>query len=328
MMMKSGSCIQKKRGSRLHKRMAFTLVELLVVIAIIGILIALLLPAVQAAREAARRMQCTNHLKQWSLAVHTHADANNGFFNIGANPDVRTCENRKEYRRISWPIELWPFIEQQQLYSQYDFTKGFYEDPNLATQRAPITFYYCPTDKPNAEQSHADVYWRVMGNYVVSMGNTHLHQDAYDQSIFKGASHGVGHVYGLKSIVDGTSNTVCFSEIIIASPDAIDDNRGDMLNDEGSPGFMSFNTPNSRAPDECRQCKPGTTEADQGEYKKLPCTIVGSNAEYQITARSNHTGGVNASMCDGSVKFVSETISQLIWEAAMSADGGESETLP
>ena len=272
-------------------------------------------------------MQCTNHLKQWSLAVHTHADGHSGWFNIGANPDVRTCENRKEYRRISWPVELWPYIEQQQIYSQYDFTRGFYEDPNMETQRVPISFYSCPSDKPNSVQAQSDTYWRVMGNYVTSMGNTHLHQDGYDQSIFKGSSHGVGHVYGLKNMVDGTSNTACFSEIIIASPGQIDDNRGDILNDEGSPGFMSFNTPNSAAPDECRQCKPSTTVAGTGEYRKLPCVVVGGNSTYQITARSNHTGGVNLSMCDGSVTFVSETLSQRIWEAVLSADGGESESL-
>ena len=313
---------------------AFTLVELLVVIAIIGILIALLLPAVQAAREAARRMQCTNHLKQWSLAVHTHADGNKGWFNIGGNPDNRICENQRRYLRISWPVELWPYIEQQQLFSQYDFTRGFYETPdniddcrNFDTCRQHVSGYSCPSDKPDSEQAHTDFYWRVMGNYVTNMGNTHLHQDAYDQSIFKGSSHGIGHVYGLKNIVDGTSNTACFSEIIIASPDQVNDNRGDILNNEGSPGFMSFNTPNSSAPDECRNCKPGTTEAGLGEYKRLPCAVVGDNTQYQIAPRSNHTGGVNLSMCDGSVTFVSETLSQRIWEAVLSADGGESESL-
>ena len=315
-------------GGNLRKRMAFTLVELLVVIAIIGILIALLLPAVQAAREAARRMQCTNHIKQWTLAVHTHADAHNGFFNIGGNPDNRVCQNGRRYLRISWPVELWPFVEQQQLFSQYDFTRGFFENPNIETCRAHISFYSCPSDKPKSEQARSDTYWRVMGNYVVNMGNTHLHQDAYDQSIFTGASHGIGHVYGLKNIVDGTSNTACFSEIIIASPGEVNDNRGDILNNEGSPGFMSFNTPNSAAPDEIRNCKPGTTVAGQGEYRKLPCVVVGGNTEYQIAPRSNHTGGVHVSMCDGAVKFVSDTIAQRVWAAALSADGGESETLP
>ncbi|MCL2118754.1 MAG: DUF1559 domain-containing protein [Planctomycetaceae bacterium] len=193
---------------------AFTLVELLVVIAIIGILIALLLPAVQAAREAARRMQCTNHLKQWSLATHTHAEAYKGWFNIGGNPDnPRTnLENGKTYYRISWPVELWPFVEQQQLFAAFDFGQPFYykkpgvdendldgELDNMKTQRKAISAYYCPSDAPNSTQraNPPDTYWRVMGNYVTNMGNTHLHQDTDDQRRFLGAPYGIGHVYSL-----------------------------------------------------------------------------------------------------------------------------------
>ena len=305
---------------------AFTLVELLVVIAIIGILIALLLPAVQAAREAARRMQCTNHLKQWSLAVHTHAEAKKGWLSIGANPDDggRLCENGQNYRRISWPVELWPYVEQTQLFSQYDINLSFYRDPNLATHRQHVSAYSCPSDKPNSDQGQTDTYWRVMGNYVTNMGNTHLHQDAEDQARFKGSPFGVGHVYRLEAIADGTSNTGCFSEIIIAAPGGVTDNRGDILNNEGSPGFMSILTPNAPAPDSCRQCAAGT-END----KKIPCVVTpDGNTRYHIAARSNHTGGVNLSMCDGSVTFVSSTIAQETWEAVLSGDGGESVTLP
>src|SRR5213596_48170 len=99
-------------------RFAFTLVELLVVIAIIGVLVALLLPAVQSAREASRRMQCTSQVKQWVLAMHNYNDTN---LIMPYGPmEVPTT------RRHSWVPALWPYIEQQNLYNQYSFNVGFY----------------------------------------------------------------------------------------------------------------------------------------------------------------------------------------------------------
>src|SRR3954463_10324655 len=103
-------------------RLGFTLVELLVVIAIIGVLVALLLPAVQSARESSRRMQCTNNVKQWVLAMHTYADTN-GTLPYGPREAPST-------NRHSWVPLLWPYIEQQNLYTQYSFNVGFYLPPN------------------------------------------------------------------------------------------------------------------------------------------------------------------------------------------------------
>ncbi|MDR1382860.1 MAG: DUF1559 domain-containing protein [Planctomycetaceae bacterium] len=315
--------ISVRFGKQSSVRRAFTLVELLVVIAIIGILIALLLPAVQAAREAARRMQCSNNLKQWSLAVHTHADAKQGWFNIGACNNDRTVENGRAYRRISWPTELWPYVEQQQLFSQYDFGKRFHDAGNIDTYRQKIAGYYCPSNNPNSDQGNTDTYWRVMGNYVTNMGNSPLHQSTEEQARFTGAPFGVGHVYGLENIADGTSNTAAFSEIIIAAPGGTTDQRGDFLNDEGSPGFMARDadlTPNSKVPDYCRICVENVSKA--------PCTKVGANTDVEIAPRSYHTGGVNLGLCDGAVRFVSDTVSPNSWQAVLSADGGESESLP
>ncbi len=314
--------------SRRFPKTGFTLVELLVVIAIIGILVALLLPAIQAAREASRRSQCTNNLKQWTLGVQNHLDAGKGFFPIGANPDVRAVENKRTYKRISWPVPLWPYVEQTLLHDQYDYNKHFYETPNIDTHRQHVPIYSCPSDIVGGEQDHADTYWRVLGSYVTNMGNTHLHQNAADQAIFTGAPFGVGHVYTVAQIHDGTSNTACFSEIIIATAGKVDDNRGDFLNNEGSPGFMSILTPNSSSPDQCRKCRSTSSNPSHKDYLVIPCAVVGSNNEYQIAARSRHPGGVNVSMCDGSVRFVANSIDQATWEAALSGDGGEALALP
>ena len=201
------------------RKQGFTLVELLVVIAIIGILIALLLPAVQAAREAARRSQCTNNLKQWTLAAHNFMDVNKEYLPIGGMHDNagRVVENGRTYHRISWPVLLWGHMEQSALADTYDYTLGFYQAPNMDLCRQHMAAYNCPSDKRNVEQAHSDTYWRVMGNYVANMGNTHLHQSAIEQDQFTGAPFGINHVYDLSSIEDGTSNTACFSEIIIVA---------------------------------------------------------------------------------------------------------------
>jgi prepilin-type N-terminal cleavage/methylation domain-containing protein/prepilin-type processing-associated H-X9-DG protein len=317
-----------QEGRRVVRRNGFTLIELLVVIAIIAVLIALLLPAVQQAREAARRAQCQNQLKQWTLAAHNHADVNKGKFPLAAIPwSGVVAEDGRTYHRITWHVLLWPYIEQAPLYSKYDLKQPFYVAGNIDTLRIPISLYSCPSDVSGPTQNQGDAYWRVMGNYVANLGNTHLHQDAFDQQLFKGAPFGVNHVYGLSDLTDGTSNTLCFSEILVASPGGLDDNRGDILNDEGSPGFMTITTPNSSSPDQCRQCKPSSTDPTSSDFRTIPCSVVGGNTQVQIAPRSRHTGGVQVSMCDGSVRFVSNSIAQSVWAAAGTGRGGEAETL-
>ena len=324
-----GSCQNGELGegglpARRASRTGFTLIELLVVIAIIAVLIALLLPAVQQAREAARRAQCVNKLKQWTLAAHNFAGTHSGDFPLGGmNSAGEVEENGQYYYRITWHVQLWPFIEQGPMWDQYNMDTGFYQPGNLELLQVHVPMYSCPSDVGSVEQDHSDAYWRVMGNYVANMGNTHLHQDADDQAIFSGAPFGIRHVYRLADMTDGTSNTACFSEIIVASPGGVDDNRGDILNNEGSPGFMSLRTPNSSAPDEVRWCKDSTTVVGSNDYQIMPCAEVAGNVDYQIAPRSRHTGGVNLSMCDGSVRFVSDSVNQDVWVAALSGRGGE-----
>ncbi len=146
----------EKRSIKLERvgvgrsQFAFTLVELLVVIAIIGILIALLLPAVQAAREAARRMQCTNHLKQLGLAAHNHVDSNRSNLPVGG----------REWNFLTWITFMLPYIEQQQLYSQMSI--GYWREGVglVGAKPGDCNLSYVPVGTPATDQPEAGRYDR------------------------------------------------------------------------------------------------------------------------------------------------------------------------
>ncbi|TWT38406.1 DUF1559 domain-containing protein [Blastopirellula retiformator] len=294
-------------------RSGFTLVELLVVIAIIGVLIALLLPAVQQAREAARRGQCMNNFKQYGLALHNRHDT---FHNlpIGATNSPRH----------TWVVEIWAFIEQSALADQYLPDQPFYTTStspahNHITQNAttglctqPIGLYFCPSEKGETLWK-GDAYWRSRGNYVVNFGNTAGADEVAQSAPFARNQK----ARDFSSFTDGLSNTLVMSEIIMAREEDRD-SRGDIFNDDG-PGcaFMTNNTPNSGvdAPQFCTNTAPNP-----------PC-VTASSPMY-VTARSQHPGGVNVLLGDGAVTFVGETISANVWHAVGSSAGNESLQLP
>jgi prepilin-type N-terminal cleavage/methylation domain-containing protein/prepilin-type processing-associated H-X9-DG protein len=128
-------------------RTGFTLVELLVVIAIIGILVALLLPAIQAARESARRTQCTNNLKQIGVAVQSHHDTRKHF------PMGR---NRTDQQAVSWAFFLLPYLEETAIYNSYDAKARVDDPPNNATMRTPVETYACPSRRKAAADRNFD----------------------------------------------------------------------------------------------------------------------------------------------------------------------------
>ena len=323
------------------KRRGFTLVELLVVIAIIGILIGLLLPAVQAAREAARRMQCTNNLKQWGLAVHNYIDANRNYLPLGAS--MGDSQSRIGIGlRCTWLPRLYAYVEQQSLANQYDFSKHFYQYPNnregadrnpKACESAKFEILYCPSDKPNNGIGENQTYGRARCNYVGCYGyRAYYHGDEIPSqhtglyTTFEGAAFYLSKFVTLSQIVDGTSNTLLFSELLLVDDMSDNDKRGDVYNDErmGS-GFSTYLTPNSTSPDilHTGMC-PDISPAAGPKDKRRPCTEAESIEMY--AARSNHSGGVNAAMCDGSVRFISDTIATDVYKAVGSTKGGESKT--
>jgi len=295
-------------GRFITNRAAFTLVELLVVIAIIGVLIALLLPAVQQAREAARRMQCNNQIKQWSLAFHNHADVH-GHFPVGS-------QNGTFGPRQTWVIACWPYIEQSALYDRYDVTLAFHVSPHIVQSADTglcaqfVDLYFCPSDGGNRLWK-GDNYWRSRANYVVNFGNS-----AETTTALKSAPFKHNEKVGFRDITDGTSNTMMISEVIMAAIDTHNDERGDVFNDDiAAAWYSTHSTPNSGV-DSIRVCV--------NEAPNPPCDTA---AAKKNSARSRHPGGVNVGFGDGSVRFISDTISHSVYKALGTSQGAEVITL-
>ncbi len=296
------------------RRRSFTLIELLVVIAIIAILIGLLLPAVQKVREASARAKCQNNLKQWGIATHNYHDSF-GHFPIGH------CSAP----RHTWVPYLWPFIEQgnvAQAYGKVEIQQFYtpnatiYNTMNGATGMK-VPQYYCPSDVGANLDDPSQTYDRCRGNYVVNWGPNAIGAVPAPLAPFgdQNGDPATPQTTTFNSITDGTSNTLLMSECLMAQSHDDDDWRGDIQNDQGEFCFSTLIGPNSTSPD----------LIDGGWFQPSPtmgpAAAAGSVQYYG--ARSRHVGGVNASFCDGSVRFVRDSISLATWKAAGSMNGGE-----
>jgi prepilin-type N-terminal cleavage/methylation domain-containing protein/prepilin-type processing-associated H-X9-DG protein len=308
-----------------RKRCAFTLIELLVVIAIIAILMGLLLPAVQKVREAAARAQCQNNLKQMVLASHNYHDAR-GFLPPG-----------RDAMSLSTHYYLLPFMEQDNIFRLVDPTKKWDDPANAAACAAEVKSFKCPSD-PNPITPPG---WAGT-NYRSNQGS----QILFGQPSASGANSTMPEPDGpfppektirLVQITDGTSNTVAFSEHLI----------GDFSNGIGTDRTDTFrpgtypNTPD-QAVQQCASIDP-TNLAYQGVSNVGAPWLEGYHSTTQYyhvglpntrscmfppgriatTANSNHTNGVNVALCDGSVRFVTNSISLATWRAVGSRNGGE-----
>jgi prepilin-type N-terminal cleavage/methylation domain-containing protein/prepilin-type processing-associated H-X9-DG protein len=334
-------------------RPGFTLIELLVVIAIIAILIGLLLPAVQKVREAAARMACSNNLHQIALANMNYESSYGKFLPaIGKNG---CCWG-------TWMVPVLPYMEQDNLFRGYvnfgglDWTGPRYNGGvNAAVTSARLKSFTCPSDTLQQKGSTTE------HNYALNVGNTSFYQRetptnckigtagcipflgapfGYYNGVSVDASTGfgwdstlpwgpgspggsvppdinqgqMGKQFTITSISDGTSNTLMASEVIQGSSG---DYRG-FTWWGGAAAFTTYLTPNSPLPDVMEGGGCGAIPPNP------PCTPTSTlTFPRMVGARSRHSAGVNAAMCDGSVHFVNNAVDYNTWNAMGSAQGGE-----
>lgn len=305
-------------------RTAFTLVELLVVIAIIGVLVALLLPAVQQAREAARRMQCTNHLKQLGLAMHNY-ESTFKVFPYGHQREVAG----NTHRRDTWFQRILPFLEQSALSEAYEADPGEYVMHVVAEIRnVPVSTLTCPSDPDSPGKGGDGGTTSFQGNFAVAAGagqtwsfDNELSPPAIVVTNNTLTSADPGGLFYLDSrtsfrdCTDGTSSTLLAAEGIVrtnglAGWGNIGGNWGGAPH--GSFGFSVAETPNTSVPDRVYSCK-GTITS--GAPNEAPCengNADGLTGRWNF-ARSYHPGGVNGVLADGSVGFFPNTIDRQTW---------------
>jgi prepilin-type N-terminal cleavage/methylation domain-containing protein/prepilin-type processing-associated H-X9-DG protein len=319
---------------------AFTLVELLVVIAIIGVLVALLLPAVQAAREAARRNQCLSNLKQLSLGLLNYESAKGSFppaFEFRKNEDPALLTNMGP----NWAIRLLPYVEQAPLYARIDKTVTItgQKEPlishanNAPVRETEVPSMRCPTDTRNTSPLQIGTAIWARGNYAANAGNGPLLSGlGFDNpttgiGIFGPSSPGWldGRIRGvigpnvaatLKQLTDGTSNTILLGEVRSGITTA--DRRGTWaLGQAGASVLFWYGSgADANGPNVCNRDADdvgGPLPADEPlMVQECMPDYTGDDRNNQATTRSSHSGGVNLGMADGSAHFVINEVDTVV----------------
>ncbi len=356
------------RPTALRRRRAFTLIELLVVIAIIAVLISLLLPAVQSAREAARRAQCTNNLKQIALAMMNYESGTSSFpWTQGTtsaeyplvNNGVMSWNgptNGQEYQNFGALTMILPYMEQTPVFNSINFAFGMWPyTPNTAdvvqgtATLTVINAYICPSDGIGKGRN----------NYRASNG---VNWDWWSRDPGAGPmtrpQPGGQTIGTISAVTDGTSSTVCFFERLRGSnsgslarspgdvyqggpgsqwgmPTYILSNPGDLtyFNSTVTPSCVQFaqQNPTSIWSYGGQWWSAGEYTNSVGNFNYTPnsknpdCSAWGGvgTGIGNFSARSSHPGGVNVALCDGSVRFIKDSISPQTWLALGTRNNGE-----
>ncbi len=274
----------------LQVRIAFTLVELLVVIAIIGVLVGLLLPAVNAAREAARRTQCINNIRNAGLAVTVHHDA------VGNYPSGR---NTRDPMGVSWGFRLLPYVEEQAIHDAYDATHRVDDDENSIAMRNPVAIFFCPSRRPpvaNRNFDNNDTTPLVKG--VAAGGDFAANAGVYFNYADEGESQVdrkiAGPVFTFskirnRNVTDGTSKTFSLGERHIppADPTVPDD----MVHwQQGDCAFFAADTPHGLFADTSRGLANSPRDTNNQKYGSLhPSITLFVFFDAHVQAMSNDT---------------------------------------
>jgi prepilin-type N-terminal cleavage/methylation domain-containing protein len=349
------------RGAFLPR--GFTLVELLVVIAIIGVLVALLLPAVQSAREAARRTSCQNKIRQLALAVQNFESAKKHYPAAVLMPDI---VNPTGNDGISFYIQILPYIEQSTVAARFNpkiqprkQLKSVFSQPEQTMQ--------CPSEDPvqvpyaqgfDASGTGAgDTAQDYKGSYGINWGTSRFNQTLpvwdfnaqedrpglpgpFENPVQVGNKEITRNIE-VREITDGTSNTLCLLEMRQAPtggpPDDFIDRRGRLWIPASSTFQIStLLLPNSNwcgssgggrgeqtVVDTKTGCGPDLGYCIDVLTDGMPCSRGNTAATYTLASRSRHPGGVSMAMCDASVHFVNQEVSLPVWRAIASRAGDE-----
>ncbi len=310
------------------RRRAFTLIEVLVVIAIIGLLIALLIPAVQSAREASRRVQCTNNLKQLGLAINNYANAHSVF--PQAVPDGFSLHAR-----------ILMFIDKKYLYNSINITDAphsvvFTSSPNYTAAQMHLAVFLCPSDGSATDERHLPDQGRT--NYAVNGGyGSHVH--GYNGPFDTGDVAHRPQPGSFASILDGASNTAAMSEWVLWPGDLAD---RDPLAATFDTEIAGANPPFDSFVRKCNDLDPATSPTTGGKFAfwissgpgwtvmnhTLPpdahsCLNNGNMTDGIYTAGSRHAAGVNVVYLDGHVRFIPSSIGLAQWRSLSTGAGGE-----
>ena len=312
-------------------RLAFTLVELLVVIAIIGILIGMLLPAVQQVREAARRISCANNSRQFALAMHNFHSA---------FEELPQGVEGVPFLGATTQTLLLPYLEQDNVSNNYN--RSITALDNTSVTSASIPSFACPSDDTVGRLLQVQSSVVSRSNYVVCFGSNTMLADRggapfwrnHVPSAFPNLDYSNDGAFGIEvprsfsDFRDGSSNVIVSSELLSGKDDFSilgQDNECDIRGVwshflMGSSSYTHFSTPNSSVADHGALGGAGRSWMVSG--RNMPAVRGGDYQDYHAAARSAHPGGVNVSYGDGRTKFITDTVDLTTWRNLASISDG------